>query len=103
LKLSLVGGANISGTAYHFKESDLSKYNLIKGTCSAAWGGRTMSFETYYPINFSYGGNYVAQAPGALIYNTMGTLQDESVGAPLQLLHMQTQELYPNISWHMKY
>lgn len=103
ITISRVGGATLDKSSVTTELKDLSYFNLMKAICSAEWGGRLIDFETYLPLNYSKDGNYVAQAPSTILYNTLGTLQDSSVGAPLKLINLSTNKEMLDIAWKITY
>ena len=78
-------------------------YNMLQGTCSIPWGGQQLELQTTYPIYYSRWGQYIAQAPIKIVYNSLGTLQAPQKFDALKLLDRNTEEVIKNVVWEINY
>ena len=103
VRLSYVAGADISNDQISVGNTQLNYFNLIQGKCQVDWGGKRVNLETFLPLIYSKDAAYSAEAPTALIYDSLGTIQTQGVGAPLKLRNITTDEEYFDINWRIIY
>lgn len=81
----------------------VNMYNCVIGRASVEWAGQTVNLQTKYPVIYSKGGEYAAQVPTTIYYNSFGTLSNLSAGLELKLFDLHTHQEVVGVNWEIVY
>lgn len=86
----------------NFSEPNFLTYNVIKTKIQQTWAGREVMLEAYYPVIYSLGNEYYAQAPTKIIYDSFGKLKLNNL-PELKLFQIRDNSKVENVTWQILY
>ena len=77
------------------------QFNMIKASISQTWNGNRVNLVTYYPITYSADGEYYAEVPTKIIYDSFGKIQSPVTNQLRLFRYNNNEELY-GYTWEIK-
>lgn len=93
-------GTSFSGTT---ASAWAATYNVLRGTTSVTWAGKQVNLETFLPVTYSKNGEYYAQAPTDLVYDSYGKPIGIEDLAPLKLFKTADNSEVVDAEWSISY
>lgn len=79
---------------------EASSYNVIVARTTCQWLGKSINLQTLYPVIYSRNGQYYAQAPAKILYDSFGSIMGTN-RFELHLFDINTHEEIKEVDWEI--